>query len=204
MNLFKFFQKMVALLEPGYSDNESSILGKYLTANHIYVLRNLVKKYDVQVAGSIALVYSGLLQRQVGDIDLIVSKSTLKQILRDSSLELSYKKHSIRIDFSPYGPISTQKREYEIFESLDGKSITRMGLNHPKTGVKVCLFVLDRMPQNPSYHRFLDMDLTISPVNEAIRAKVAYAIHNEKHKVDLENINNILENAFFLATNKPL
>jgi len=130
--------------------------------------------------GSIALNAVGLLNRKISDIDLFFSdKNSYK--LKEGFLT-----------------IPTTEVLSDTVTDTNGKLIQRIGLI--VNGIKVCGFkVGDEELQHSqvTIHRNnINITIKIQNVNFAIQAKIAYKFKNEKHQIDLENINKVFNDIF--------
>ena len=122
---------------------------------------------DVVFGGSIALVAVGLLNRPVGDIDCFVEFDE-KSIPIVKHMESS--SHLLS----------------ETVDCIDGYPVKRCG--GVFNGVKICLFRVHPRQLEHIKYRIFDEEYNIQNVNWAILAKKSYANRTYKHKRDLKEI----------------
>ena len=145
------------------------ILSKYILTAIDVILKNVP---NAVFGGSIALNAVGLINRPVKDIDLFIP---IGSVVPDSIVE------------SSEGIITS-----ETSEDTNGVLIDRTGMLIAGQGV--CLFKVPEEELAHSKINVLGRELNIQNVNYALRAKMSYADKTDKHKKDLKEINNILDN----------
>lgn len=129
---------------------------------------------DVVFGGSIALVMVGLINRPVADIDLFLP-------------------HTIGFLKSKLLSIEDSNIVSETVTNTNGKEIQRAGFL--VNGVKCCVFKVDDEELQHSIHTIPsgdpfegDIKIKCQNVNYAIMAKRSYADRSGKHKIDLNEI----------------
>lgn len=133
--------------------------------------------------GSIALNAVGLLNRQIGDIDLFFTD-----------------KHSFAMNNSGFLSLPTTEVLSDTVTDTNGNLVQRTGLK--VNGIKTCAFKVnpEELQHNVMtfYRQTLDKMITfnVQNVNYAIQAKIAYLYKKEKHQIDLDAINKIFEDTF--------
>lgn len=152
---------------------------KNLNSSLIITINILLDKIpDVVFGGSIVLNALGLIDREIKDIDLFVNK---KVSLLNSGF-LSINESEILSD---------------TVTDMDGKVIQRTGIKI--NGVKCCVFKVDKEElENYSTYDFSGKKMRLQNVNYAIQAKKTYSNKNEKHKKDIENINQYFDELDYL------
>jgi len=126
--------------------------------------------------GSVALNAVGLLNRKISDIDLFFGE--YESLSKNNFLSLATEKD---------GQILS-----DTVTDVNGKEIQRTGAKI--AGIKTCCFKVGIQELQSSSFNFLGRTILIQNVNYAIMAKMSYAKNNDKHKIDLENINSKMEN----------
>jgi hypothetical protein len=134
---------------------------------------------DAVFGGSIALNGVGLLNRKISDIDVFfhfgqsLSKNGFMQIPTTEILS-------------------------DTITDVNGNSIQRTGLKI--NGVKVCAFKVSSEELNCSTITFtrdnIARKINIQNVNYAIQAKMAYSSKTQKHKDDLNSMDEVLKALF--------
>lgn len=133
---------------------------------------------NVIFGGSIALNAVGLINRPISDIDLFFR-------MNESLTKNGY------LSIKSIGEITS-----DTVTDVNGVEIQRTGTKI--AGVKACCFKVSDEELQHSKCTFIrdgnEFTIYIQNVNYAIMAKKSYASKNIKHKTDLENISNTLEN----------
>ncbi len=159
----------------------NNLENKDILSDDIFVAINMIIDScpEVVFGGSIALNAVGLLNRKIGDIDVFVSHYS--SLAKNGFM-------SIPITDSSF-PIQS-----DTVTDINGKQIQRTSIK--VNNIKVCCFKVDAQILEHTNFTFKNTTIKIQNVNHAIAAKVAYAKHNSKHKVDLYDISEVLFNKF--------
>ncbi len=126
--------------------------------------------------GSIALNAVGLLNRKVSDIDLFFA-------VNDS--------------LTKNGFLSVQNDDEILSDTVtntNGLEIQRTGAKI--AGIKTCCFKVSDEELQHSKTTFLRRTINVQNVNYAIQAEMSYSSKNDKHRIDLANIETVLNEAF--------
>jgi hypothetical protein len=132
--------------------------------------------------GSIALNAVGLLNRKISDIDVFFDENTA---------------------LTKHGFINIPETEWKGFLSdtvtdMNGKLVHRTGFKIG--GTKVCGFKVHPEELQHSIFKFIRntklYEIKIQNVNFAIAAKIAYYYKKEKHEIDVDHINELLNDIF--------
>lgn len=158
----------------------SNLENKEILSDEILNAISLIIKQtpNVVFGGSIALNAIGLLNRPISDIDLFWGM--YESLSKNKYLSIE----------------STSELASDTVTNKNGIEIQRIGAKI--AGVKTCCFKVSDEELQCSKHKFTrdgnEFTICIQNVNYAIEAKKYYSNRNEKHKRDLEEITNVLEN----------
>ena len=137
-----------------------------------YILKNCP---SAVFGGSIALTAVGLLNREVGDIDLFFQEG-------DSLTRNGFLKGE---------PTMNPNIGSDTITDVNGKQIQRTSVE--VHGIKTCCFKIPFEQWQYSEILFNGRRMKIQNVNYAIAAKFAWQERNEKHKEDIEQIKRLIE-----------
>lgn len=163
-----------------FLENENPLENENILPTNIKnVIKKLVKSNpDLIFGGSICLNALGLIKREIRDIDIFIAEGLgiTTQIEQFTKLEEE--------DFS------------ETITDIDGKPIKRIGFK--VDGVKICCFQTENNElMNSSKFSFDGITINLQNVNYAIQAKRLYADKTDKHKNDLKQIEETLNDLPF-------
>lgn len=128
--------------------------------------------------GSIALNAVGLLNRPVKDIDVFVPD--FSSLTENGFMWAQDAKSSYLLS--------------DTVTDVNGKLIQRTGIK--VNGVNVCCFKVSSEEMQHSLYTLGEVTIKIQNVNYAIQAKKVYANKNDKHKIDLYDINQTFDELF--------
>ena len=158
---------------------------KILDTTLLFAIDEIVRLYpDAVFGGSIALNAVGLLNRRIGDVDVMIAASK-----KDSAFALYSALKNETADANLNASDSIMEVNDEPIHHIGGKLC----------GVSVCLFVIPKL--NYSEFRFFNRVIKIQNVNDAILTKQAYASmrtpSSPKHAADVDSIEQALDDLPF-------
>lgn len=141
---------------------------KQLSPNHVKAIEELYSvNPDIILGGSLSLVYFGLLNRNIQDLDIFVYKES-------------------KFSTSQFMIVSDELETSDFTTDFNGEIIDRTAFAIKK--ISVCCFKMNSIYLDHTPAIINGLEVKIQNPCFAIAAKTAFQIRNSKHKKDLDYI----------------